>query len=88
MIKVITERGAKMKVNVFGIWEEVKSYKEASEKVREFCYVNGFGASMWYSVKGTGLIEENGKINSHVSYNGRVWEGIDDNIVPRKEIVF
>ena len=49
---------------------KVKSFKEASEKCREFIEANNLGGSNWTG----GVIFENNEQVARVSYNGRVWK--------------
>ena len=84
----VTERGNFMKVNIFGKWVRCMNFAHASALVNVFIASSNMGSNEWYSKPGTGNIVIGKSAFAHVSYNGRVWEGIDDNIVPRKEIVF
>jgi len=71
---------------------EVKSFAEASREVSRYISGNGFGASEWYAelpftkkAKGA-AIHENGVQTAFVSYNGRVWRGVEDFKMGHEEI--
>lgn len=66
---------------------QVASYREAAEKVQAYIRSKGMGSAAWYRGKG-GQIHENGIQTSFVSYNGRVWRGIEDFKPGHEEIVF
>jgi hypothetical protein len=51
-------------------YKPVKSFKEASEAVKEFINKNRLGSGNWVG----GLVRKKGIIVADVSYNGRVWE--------------
>lgn len=55
--------------------KEVATYKEASEAVRQ--HWAGAGSTEYYGDRKAGIIEEGGTPVAHVSYNGRVWKGIN-----------
>lgn len=63
---------------------EVASYAEASQVVRAH-WDNKSGRAFYQDPK-AGIIEIDGKPVAHVSYNGRVWEGVNRMAVG-KEIV-
>jgi len=63
----------------------VASYAEASKVVRADIEKRGVGASGWYG-KGAGRILENGAQVAFISYNGRVWKGVDDMKLGHEEI--
>jgi hypothetical protein len=63
----------------------VASYAEASRIVRVDIERRDWGASQWYG-KGAGRIVRDGVQIAFVSYNGRVWEGIDDGKLGHKEL--
>jgi len=63
----------------------VSSYAEASKVVSADRSRRGWGASRWYG-KGAGRITVDGVQVAYVSYNGRVWEGVDDGKMGHKEI--
>jgi hypothetical protein len=64
---------------------EVSSYAEASKVVLEDIARRGWGASRWYG-KGAGKILLDGLQVGFVSYNGRVWRGIDDGKLGHEEV--
>jgi hypothetical protein len=64
----------------------VRSYSEASRVVCVDRSRRDWGASRWYGT-GAGRILVDGVQVAYVSYNGRVWEGVDDGKTGHKEIV-
>ncbi len=65
----------------------VADYADASRVIREDIAKRGVGASRWYG-KGAGVIGVNGVHVAYVSYNGRVWKGVDDGKVGHEEITW
>lgn len=70
----------------------VSSIKEASRAVVNFINTQGWGSNRWHGQGKTdkglqpGAIVENGVQIAFVSYNGRVWEGVDTGKLGGKEI--
>ena len=71
----------------------VSTYAEAARVVREYISSKGLGSSAWYrnlpftaTAKGA-AIHVDGKQVAFVSYNGRVWEGVEDMKLGHKELV-
>ncbi len=54
---------------------EVASYAEASKAI--LAQWNGKSSRAFYGAKGVGVVTVDGAPTAHVSYNGRVWEGVD-----------
>jgi hypothetical protein len=64
---------------------QVASYREASIVVRKYISGKGMGSSEFYAdlpftttSKGAAIHDDNGRQIAFVSYNGRVWEGVED----------
>jgi hypothetical protein len=58
----------------------VGSFAEASQAVRSYIESEDLGSTEWYRRGGQGKVYATSNLLkqiAHVSYNGRVWEGID-----------
>ncbi len=64
---------------------EVASYAEASKAI--LAQWNGKSSRAFYGAKGVGIVTVDGAPTAHVSYNGRIWEGVDRFSVGAREIV-
>jgi len=70
----------------------VTSYAEAAEVVRKYIDSRGLGSTAWYrslpfteTAKGA-AVHVNGVQVAFVSYNGRVWKGVEDFTTGHEEI--
>ena len=68
-----------MEVWIGGNKVPVASFKEASQKWRAYRDEEGIGASGM--VRHDGDIVQGGKVVARVSYNGRVWDKADNEII-------
>ena len=56
--------------NIKGVWIEVTSKQEASQRCREFIELNDLGAGNW---TGGQIKDDKDNPIGHISYNGRIW---------------
>ncbi len=72
---------------------QVSSYAEASRVVRAHISGRGMGSSEFYAnlpftatSKGCAIHDSHGRQVAFVSYNGRVWEGVEDMKTGHREL--
>ncbi len=70
----------------------ISSFAEAAQVVRAYIAGKGLGSAAWYrnlpftaTVRGA-AIHVDGQQVAFVSYNGRVWEGVEDMKLGHKEL--